>query len=387
RMVEYGTSDEIDVGLKALWELATLEDKTGLATLEFLDRIKTLSADEKRRLIDLLSRHPLAKEEHRVASLRRLVELEPDQKQAVITKAMADRKGSKREDLVPLARWLTLENENEKLLAFLDVNMVRDYPPLLENYLNALTLLGRNDELASLINDPRTQLTTAIRSFHKAHLAYVTKESWQIVNDRLNEALAAIQSEGRQPMLLMIADYAEKREHMKVAQEAYKAASRSNRADLPGYEGLLRLSYKNGNTLGYFSAAQETVQRWPEKETFLERYLYSALISGVDMELSMTRAEKLLSERPNDSMRKLIVALGQTRMANPKLAAESLQKIDLGELSVGQGSVLCGIMQTAGYGDQARSLANKIPEETVMLPEEKQFLMIAKSGATVTSQP
>lgn len=379
RLVEFGTSDEIEKGLKLLWELASDKGANGLIALEFLDRVKTISSEEKQKLIELLDSHPQVKEEHRIAALRRQVELEPTRKQEIIAKAMEDRRGSKREDLVPLARWLTTEGENEKLLSYLDADMVRDYPPLLENYLNALTLLGRNEELAALINDPRTRLTTAIRAFHKAHLAYVTKESWERVNELLKEALAAIQSEGRQPMLLTIADYAEKRDHMKVAEEAYKLASRSNRADLAGYEGLLRLTYRNGNTAGFLAAAQETVQRWPEKEVFEERYLYSALISGVDMEQSIGRASRLLSSRPADSMRKLIVALGEIRMANPKSAATALQRIDLGDLTPGQGAVLCGIMQAAGYDDQARSLAGRIPDDTQMLPEEKQFLMMAKA--------
>ncbi|WP_256199281.1 hypothetical protein [Verrucomicrobium spinosum] len=36
-------------------------------------------------------------------------------------------------------------------------------------------------------------------------------------------------------------------------------------------------------------------------------------------------------------------------------------------------------MQAAGYDDQARSLAGRIPDDTQMLPEEKQFLMMAKA--------
>ncbi|WP_075087400.1 hypothetical protein [Verrucomicrobium spinosum] len=82
------------------------------------------------------------------------------------------------------------------------------------------------------------------------------------------------------------------------------------------------------------------MQRWPEKEVFEERYLYSALISGVDMEQAIGRATRLLSSRPADSMRKLLVALGEIRMANPKSAATALQRIDLGDLTPGQRSPL-----------------------------------------------
>jgi thioredoxin-like negative regulator of GroEL len=378
RLIEHGGPAEADEGVAVLWELAPGDDKLALSALEFLDRVKNNTDEDKRRLIELLEKHPDTEEEHRIAALRRLVELEPARKQEIILKAMADRKGAKREDLVPLARWLTMENENERLLEYLDEEMVRDYPPLLENYLNALTLLGRIDDLSKLVNDPRTHLTTATRAFHRAHLAYVTRKPTEEVNDLLVEALAAIQSEGRQPMLLTLADYAEKRNHYKVAEDAYKLASRSTRQDLAGYEGLLRLSYRNGNTRGYLDAATETIQRWPEKEMFRERYLYGALIAGIDMEQAIPQAQELLKARPTDSFRKLIVALGLVRQANYESAAKTLQQINLTDLSLGQGAVLCGIMQTAGYTEQARDIANKIPDETVMLPEEKRFLLLAR---------
>jgi hypothetical protein len=96
------------------------------------------------------------------------------------------------------------------------------------------------------------------------------------------------------------------------------------------------------------------------------------------MEQAIPQAQELLKARPTDSFRKLIVALGLVRQANYESAAKTLQQINLTDLSLGQGAVLCGIMQTAGYTEQARDIANKIPDETVMLPEEKRFLLLAR---------
>ena len=330
-----------------------------------------------------MNQHPLAEEEHRIAALRRLAALEPSRKTEIIDQAMKDRANAKREDLVPLARWLTLEGESEKLIAFLKEDMVLNYTPLLENYLNALTLLKRYDDLARVIKDPKTRLTTAERAFHKVHLAFVTSKNWDEVNSLLNDALAAAQSEGKPGMVMSIARYAEQREHPIVAEQAYLAITRIPQSrvgglEREGFESLLRLSYQNGNSKSFMETAQETARRWPDNQNFNERAVYSSLLAGMELEGSIIRARKLLADKPNDSQRKLIMALAYSRQLDPKSAAKHLQQINLGDISLGQGAVLCGIMKSAGFEQQAQSIASQIPNATKMLPEEERFLKLAK---------
>lgn len=376
REIELGVDAE--TGRKALWELANNDDKVGLKAIEYLDRQKLSSKKEQMDLIELLQKHPLVGEEHRIAALRRLAELNPGSKQEIIEKAMKDRARTKREDLVPLVRWLSMEGESEKVVSLLKEEMVLDYLPLLQNYLNALTLLKRYDDMERIVNDPRARLTTAERSFHRVHLAFVTNKKWDEVNSLLVDALAAAQSEAKPDIILNIAKYAEDRKHPLTAEQAYRAASTIRRTEREGFEGLLRLTYLNGNSKSFFETANETVRRWPDKEFFLERYLYACLLSGLDMETAIARAQKLLNDRPTDTQRRLIMALAHCRQLDPQKAARYLQQINLSDLSMGQGAVLCGIMQTAGYTNQAAKIASQIPDKTPMLPEEARFLLLVK---------
>jgi hypothetical protein len=381
RQIEFGSHSEAAEGEDRLWKLAEAQDEIGLQAIEFLDKLKIQDSSRQKDLIRLLEKHPLSKEEHRIAALRRLAELEPERKQQIMDEAILARTKASREDLVPLARWLTLDGENEKLLTFLKgrEDMVTNHTPLLQNYLNALTALKKYDELDRVLKDPKTRLTGAERAFHLVHLAFVTNKSWEEVNTLLLDAVSAAQSEAKPDMIMELAKYAEQRDHPLIAEQAFRAATFVRKKEQSAYEGLLRLTYKNGNSKGFMETAAETSRRWPDNQFFLERAIYSCLLAGIEVETSVTRAQKLLNARPSDSQRKLIMALAYSRQLDPKKAAQYLERINLSELSLGQGAVLCGIMHSAGFTAQAEKIAQQIPPDTPILPEEARFLQRARA--------
>jgi len=376
RLLELGTKDDAPEAMATLWELTALQDDVGMQAIDYLNRLDITGTDDQRKLIELLNHHPKATQEHHVAALRRLTILEPQRKQEIIDEAIKERANAKREDLVPLTRWLTLEGENEKILSFLKEEMAQNYAPLLQNYLNALTGLKRYDQLERVLRDVKTRLTPAERSFHLVHLAFVTNKGWDDVNRQLIDAIKAAQSEAKPDMIMQLAKYAEDRNHLLVAEQAYRAATSSRRKEQSAYDGLLRLTYKNGNSKGFMETAQETARRWPDNQFFLEQSIYSCLLAGINVETSIVHAQKLLDARPEDSQRKLIMALAYIRQLDAKAAAAQLQHIRLNELSLGQAAVMCGVMQEAGYGSQALKIAQQIPSDRALLPEENRFLQM-----------
>lgn len=382
RQIQHGDTVDKQEGLQNLWKVAENQEKPGLTALEILDRLNLSHQSDLEKLASLLEKHPLAKEEHRVAALRRVAELHPERKKQIILDAMATRREAKREELVPLARWISYEASKdpsyaEQLIDFLPEDQVLDYIPLLENYLNALTVLKRNDELERLIKDSRARLTPAQKAFFLMHLAFIKGARDVELDEKIATALVSAQSERRADMVMKLAEYAEVRGRLLVAEQAYRSATTFKNIEREAFDGLLRLSYRNGNSKGFMEAAIETAQRWPENQFYLERAAYAALLSGFEMESAIQQAQRLYEERPEDSQRKLIIALAQARQMAPKEAVKYLERINLSDLSLGQGAVLCGIMKAAGIEQQSRTIADQIPEDTLMLPEEKRFLHIA----------
>jgi hypothetical protein len=311
--------------------------------------------------------------------MKRMVALEPARRQEIMDRAVTERLKVKREDLEPIARWLSVEGEYDKFFILFNEDKVRDYPPLLRHYLNVLMLLNRHPEMAAIIQDNRTRLLNHERAFYTAHLAFVSGKKWEEVNSLLVKALASAEQYGRPDVVLHIAQYAEQRNFPLVAEQAYRSASavrRSENVQRKAFDGLLKLTYKNGNSKGFMEACHDSAERWPDNKDIRERSLYASLLAGMNLETSIGSAQKLLDETPDDSRRKLLMALGEFRMVNYDAAARQLNNSNLGQLTPGQAAVLCGILTSAGRDVQAKTIARQIPLGQPMLQEEMRFLLL-----------
>jgi hypothetical protein len=379
RRIELGNPLQKSEGMSDMWRVAETKGKEGLEALEYLDEEDITDPGEQRLIISLLERHPLAGEKHRIAAMKRLVAVEPGRRQEILDKAVAERRNVKREELEPIARWLSVEGEYDRFFVLFNEEKVRDYPPLLRHYLNVLMLQDRKVEMEKLINDPRTRLMSHERAFYTAHLAFVSGKNWDEVNSLLVEALATAEQYGQPNTILHIAQYAEQRNFPLVAEQAYRSASAIRRSDSiqrKAFDGLLKLTYRNGNSKGFIEACQDSAERWPDNNDIRERALYASLLAGMDLETSISNVQKLLDEAPDDTRRKLIMALGQFRMLNYDAAARQLNNSNLSQLTPGQAAVLCGILTSAGRDAQAKTIARQIPQGQIMLQEEMRFLLL-----------
>lgn len=382
RLSQLGNPDQKNEGREMLWDLAGNNAITGLRAIEFLDSQQISDPELQLRLIERLEHHPLGTEHDKIAALRRKTLAEPERKQDIIQNAIKERSKAKREQLVPLAQWIIEEKQPETLLSFLKEEQVRDYQPLLHHYLNALTMMNRYDELERIVKDPRTRLTTAERDFHLLHLAFIKSKGIEKpdgeIDKLLIDSVSSALKENRLDLLIELGHYAEKRNHFRTAMQAYKAATVNQRTEREGFEGMLRSSYLAGSSGEFANAARETARRWPDNQEFIERYFYSCLLNGTEMEVVAERCSKLYEARPNDSQRKLLMSLASYRVRDREACLHYMEGMSLRDLSPGQGAVFCGLLRTIGYVKQSEDLARPIPDDQPMLPEEYIFLRLAK---------
>jgi Tfp pilus assembly protein PilF len=384
RRIELGNPIQKSEGMADVWQVAETKEKPGLEALEFLDEQNLTDPGEQRLLIALLERHPLAGEPHRIAAMKRTVALDPSRRKEIMDRAVSERLKAKREDLEPIARWLSTEGEYDRFFLLFNEDKVREYPPLLRHYLNVLMLQNKHDEMERLINDSRTRLQTYERALYTAHLAYIRGKSWDEVDELLVKALHSAEQYGRTELVVHIASYAEQRNHPLVAEKAYRIASslrvRSEPMQRRAFDGLLKLTYRNGNSKGFMEACHEGAERWPENKEIREKSLYANLLAGMDLETTIASAQKLLTDTPDDSRLKLLAALGHFRMLNYDAAAHAMNQSNLSHLTPGQAAVLCGILTAAGKDAQAKAIAKQIPQGQMMLQEELRFLQLTEPG-------
>lgn len=366
-------------GMRRAWAVAEREDAIGLEAIEFLDSFEILPPDEANRLIEKLRSHPKATGWHQVAALKRKLQMNPAQQVQLVQEAIEMAQGKKREDLVPMVRWLVEQKEFLQVLALVNENDAKEYQPLLENYLTALTMLQRFEELERLVKDPKVEaiLNQSVSAFYRAHLAFVTRKPTEEVRSALTAAKNAADIERRGELCMKIAEYAEARGYADIAESAYKSAALNTRTDRQGYQGLIRASEANGNTEGLLEAATEAARRWPDDPVYVERFLYVNLLTGRQLELTLDETQKLLQQRPDDHLRRLLVALSHWRLGDVKSATALLQNLDVNILSPGQRAILAGIARGSdarNAADAARSVVQTIGPQDRMLPEERAFL-------------
>lgn len=376
-----GNSTEAGLGMESLWKLASEDDAIGLQTLEYIDSLPTLTPADTTRLIDRLKNHPKADDSHYVHALKREVQQSPGHKKEIVMAATAKYRDKKRDELLPFIRWLVEEGEFRQVLSVLPENEAKAHPRLLENYLNALTMLQRFDDLERLVNDPKVAdvLDPTTMAMFRAHLAYILKKPTEELRSKLIAAKDAAQFNGRYDALLQIARYGEERGHFDIAEDAYrlaikaaKRASASPRIERDAFTGLIKACRANRSTESLLQAAQEAVTRWPDDTNFVETYLYVSLLAGKNIELALRNAVNLLKIQPADNQRKLTVALARWRLHDTQQAIQNLQYIDLNPLTEGQQAVFAAIANSGGFHDHALGVIKDINPKASMLPEEQR---------------
>lgn len=379
-LVASANGADVGEGTAILWRLSENPGDIGIKAIEALDTVNDLSPSDMKRLIALLESHPRANGWHEVAAMKRRISLSPSRRTQIIQEAVMKYQSAERDKRVPFVRWLVLEREFLQVVALVDKEDAKANRDLLENYLTALTLLGRFNDLSDLVEDPKVAeiLNKTVRAFYRAHLAFVKNAPKEEVREKLISARIAAQDEGRGDMLLAIARYAEARGIMDVALDAFKTASLNRRMEREGYEGLVRLSQTTGNLPALMEATREAVRRWPDDENFMETHLYASLVAGLDVELALERSLNLLAKRPDDSQVKIAAALGYYWFGDLDMSANHMQRVDLNKCTLGQQAVFAFLAKTCGYPDAAATVVKTIPTNATLLPQEEVFLKRAK---------
>lgn len=370
-------------GRIALWALCSDEenkhDEHALNALRQLAAMGNLDLPETERLQTLLEAHPEVTENDHVLILDARYRQAPHRKDVFITDCLKKiSTGGKAKKLESFARWLSMHGEYGRILALLSEKDVRTNQVLLSSYLNALTFLGRNDDLIRIVNDPDVLLSPATRAFYRAHLAFVTRKKAEELRPLFLSALAGAEGEGLSQMLLTLGHYGETKGFLDIAEQAYKSATKDGKVDRKAFMGLIRTASHMGHTDEVYTAAREAARRWPDAQEFQERAIYTSLLLGQDLETCLLRADRLLQSNDKDPMCKLINALGSWRLGDDQSMAAYCQNMDIASLGDGERSVLCGIVRSAGYKVEATLLLGYIDPATPMLPEERVFLSLAQ---------
>lgn len=380
---------------EGLWSVATEKTKYGLEALRTLGEMQSLDIAERKRLADLLEAHDEATGWDYTKALSLRVSLSPGDKEQLMdatTRRFAGKKGA---DLHPMVRWLVENREFGRVVGMLDLPSIKtrkEDQPLLLNYMSALTMLGRINELESLVNDKDVLLPKSTRDFYQAHLAMIKGADRDTLKRRLSAARVSALSDGQAEMLLNLGVYCTDKlnDFYDIALDCFRDVATtisSVRLERRAFEGWIRCARMAGDTESLGKASREANRRWPDDKTFIETRLYVDLLEGNGVEMALAQSERLLESSPTDSMRKLVNAFAYYRMGNLDSAVSALQNIDMRADGMGPGEAVifaaifnaAGMQRVAGgdaglFQKNLNVILKPVPERARLLPEEGRLL-------------
>lgn len=380
---------------QGLWTLALLDSTIGIEALRTLSDLQSLDISERRKLAERLDLHPQSNGWDHVKALTLRVSLSPGDKEQLMDQATQRFAGKKRDELLPLVRWLVENREFSRVLSMLDVATIKTRKedlPLLLNYMSALTMLGRIPELDALVNDRAVLLPKSTRDFYQAHLAMIKGVDREALKRRLNAARVSALNDGQADMLLNLGSYCTDKlqDFYDIALECYRDVAmtlNTVRLERRAFEGWIRCARKAGDTESLGKAAREANRRWPDDKTFIETKLYVDLLEGNGVEMALAQAERLREASPTDSIRKLVNAFACFRMGDIDAAIAALQNIDMRTEGFGPGEAVifatifseAGPARVAGgntalFRENLALILKPVPDRARLLPEEGRLL-------------
>jgi len=400
--LQSGVTEDVKSARMALWQLISDNETTGRDALRALAEMTDLDVEERRHLAERLDTHPLSDGWDQMKALTLRLSLEPGKRDQFIDAAALKFDGKRGNELVPFIRWLVENQEFGRVLNRLDVATIKqrkEDQPLLLNYLNALSMLGRIAELDNLVNDKEIVLQESMRALYRVLLAVIkhVRKIELIDNEKmarlLNTARVTALNDGQPELLFTIAGFCTDKLHSfyDIAEQCYQDLSTTlatMRTERRAFEGWMKCSRLAGHTETLHKASSRATERWPDDMAFLETTLYINLLRGDTLETTLERAGRLLDANPADSMRKIVCAFGYYRLGDLDSAVRVLQNSNLDSLAVKEGPsiIFATILAKAGpdrvaggdvtvFRQQLSSVIDPIKDTAPLLPEERRMLI------------
>jgi hypothetical protein len=335
--------------------------------------------DEIVDLVRALENHPLAKAQHKLLTLDLRVHVDPTQREALISSAIADWKDAEPAEVAVLAEWLNGKNEFQKTLDIIPLEKALQSRELFLRYLDALGALGRWNEIKQLLGSERFPLDPVVQVMYLARCNGQLGEKTAAGNN-WRRALEA--AGGDVQKLITLAQYAEKNENAEIAEAAYSGAAAMSPRLRVAHDGRLRLAQASRDTKKMHAILTEMLALWPNDPAIQNDEAYTRLLLLPDVDQTKREAvvieqlaEKLIEREPASLPHRTLLALARLRQGRLEEALNVYADLRVGEnaLSASALAVHAATLAATAHTEDAKTEAAQIKPEQI-LPEERALI-------------
>ena len=346
-----------------------------------------------------LENHPLAKTPHKLLALDLQMQADPTQREALISRAIADWKNANADSLVALATWLDEKGEFQRQLDTIPLERALQSRDLFLQHLDALGALDRWSEIKQLLESDHFPLDEVVQRMYVARCNARLGEKTASENNWKRALEAAGGDSGK---LMTLAEYAERNGANEIADVSYATATNESPKLRAAWKGRLRLAQASGGTKEIHTVLTGMLAIWPNDSAIQNDEAYTRLLllfsksrndeaPAFDRRGDLRRgrpmtndetlkeidqfAQKLVEQNPTSLPHRTLLAL--TRLWQNR-AAEALDvyaniQVTTDALTPSALAVHAAVLAANGRIDDAKAEAAQIKVEN-LLPEEKALI-------------
>src|SRR5438445_8449447 len=222
-----------------------------------------------------LENHPLAKTPHKLLALDLQMHADPTQRDALISRAIADWKDADAASLVALATWLDGKGEYQRQLDTIPLERALQSRDLFLQHLDALGALDRWSEIKQLLESEHFPLDEVVQRMYIARCNARLGEKTASENNWKRALEAAGGDSGK---LMTLAEYAERNGANEMAEVAYATATNESPKLRAAWQGRLRLAQSSGGTKKIHAVLAGMLAIWPNDSAIQNDEAYMRLL-------------------------------------------------------------------------------------------------------------
>ena len=337
---------------RAMLSLGAENSREGIAALQKLGTLPGISPEVAGRVVELLRRHPLALEQHRMLAFNLELDLHPAERAAMLDAAFQKYSKATPAARCVFAEWLNDHGEHERMLKLIPLEEARTRQDMLIVALGALSALGRWQEIERILEAKDVPLYAAMK---EVFLARVAEEMKNKTAAELHWHRAHIAAAASPEQLWGIAGYAERLGRPEQAELAYRSLAASGETARPAMERLLKLAGSRGDSDAVRDTLKKMRERWPQDDAVKNDLAYVSLLAGKSLDESLAAAKELVARSPRSLPHLTTLALAMLRKKDPAAALSVYQGLQIPweRIAAPQRAVHAAVLGANGRTDEA----------------------------------
>ncbi len=367
-----GTEALREEAISGMLELGKEHTREGLEALKQLGIMRGVSLEVAAKVMQLLTQHPLATEQHRILAFSIDLALHPEK-----DAEMKDAAVQKYRKAEPAARcafgmWLHLRKEYARMLELIPVDEAFKRQDFLRVCLAALEGLDRFDEIERILEMKNVPLDNATKELY---LAFSAEKMGSATVAKLHWQRAHLAAAPSPEQLRELAHHAEQSGRLDQAEIAYRSLSASAGTARVAMEGLLRIARSRGDMEMLCDTLQKMSVRWPRDDSVKNDLAYFNLLLGKAVDESMATAKELVARSPASLAHRTTLALAAIRRRDPAAALSVYQglRIPWERIAASQRAVYAAALGGNGKTSEAAAEVAALRWEDLR-PEERELI-------------